>query len=148
VKFQRAAIERERKEKPKLLEAAKDASLDVSDELAADAARRAAADRLRRGRDASKSKPDKQSLDDLIADAIKSGKLPTEAALLASTQPPIIITQQTVDVKMDVTVNAPITGVPGEHGEEFGRRVNLIVGDRLQSEFRAAIDQLRPRLAR
>lgn len=94
------------------------------------------------------AKKDKQSLEDLISEAIKSGKLPEEAALLASTQPPIIITQQRVDVQMDVSVNAPVTGVPGESAELLGVRMVDIVRDQLQIQFRGAIDQLRPRLAK
>lgn len=93
-------------------------------------------------------KTEKKSLGDLLAEAIASGQLPESAALLASTQPPIIIPITNNNITMEVEVNAPVTGVPGEDAESIGDRMVDIVQDALRVEFLGAIDQLRPRLAK
>lgn len=92
--------------------------------------------------------PDKLSFAELIAQAIQSGTLPESAALLASTQPPIIIPITNIQVNMEVDATTNIEGVPGEDVETFGERVREIFTESLGTEMRTAMDELRPLLAR
>ncbi len=86
--------------------------------------------------------------DQLMVDAIKSGILPEAAALLTSTQPPIIIPITNVNVQMDVDASMEFDGVAGEDPETFIERVREVATDVLGTEFRSAIDELRPQIAR
>lgn len=86
--------------------------------------------------------------DQLLADAIKSGALPEAAALLTSTQPPIIIPITNINVQMDVDASMEFDGVAGEDADSFIERVREVATDVLGTEFRSAIDELRPQLAR
>lgn len=89
-----------------------------------------------------------ESLSDLLAGAIKSGALPESAALLASSQPPIIIPITNITVQMDVDASTEVNGIAGEDVESFGERVRDVVTEELGTQFRSAIDELRPQLAR
>ena len=89
-----------------------------------------------------------EDLSELLAAAIKSGQLPESAALLASTQPPIIIpiTNNTITVEVDAT--STFEGVPGENASEFVERAEEVFGDLWGRKMLEAIDELRPQLAR
>jgi hypothetical protein len=94
-------------------------------------------------------KPEKESLSDLLANAIKSGQLPESAALLASTQPPIII-GPIINNSVTVEVDAPLNfeGIQGENATEFVDRVGEVFEDLFGRKMLEAIDELRPQLAR
>jgi hypothetical protein len=89
-----------------------------------------------------------ESLNDILIEAIKSGQLPESAALLTSTQPPIIIPITNITVQMEVDASTEINGIAGEDVESFGERVRDVVVEALGTEMRDAMDQLRPQLAR
>ncbi len=91
---------------------------------------------------------DKQSLDELIADAIRSGKLPEEAALLASTQPPIIIPITNNNFDVDVQAPVTLTGIEGETAEELSGRFSEMFERGMSRVLIEALDVLRPKAAR
>ena len=104
--------------------------------------------RFRPFKEPTDAKKEKDSLSDLIAAAIKSGTLPESAALLASSQPPIIIpiTNNTFDVNVDMPVN--FEGVNGEGQASLLERFEEMLDDGLNKVFRTTIDQISPRMAR
>lgn len=93
-------------------------------------------------------KDGKESLPDLIANAIASGKLPEEAALLASTQPPIIIPITNNNFNVDVQAPVTLNGIEGETAEElsgrFGEMFQALFGRALSD----ALDVVKPKAAR
>lgn len=95
-----------------------------------------------------KQKDSGESLSDLVAGAIKSGKLPEAAALLASSQPPIIIpiTNQTFAIQVDAT--STIEGISGENAADLNERVGDIFEERMNMVMRTTMDQFSPQLAR
>lgn len=88
------------------------------------------------------------SLDELISEAIKSGKLPEEAALLASTQPPIIIPITNNNITVNVDAPTTIEGASAENAEDFRQIAREEFDNGLVGAVREAMDELRPQLAR
>jgi len=89
-----------------------------------------------------------KTFEELMAEAIKSGQLPEAAALLTSTQPPIIIPVTNINVQMDVDASMEFDGVAGNDLESFSEQMRAVATDVMGTEFRSAIDQLKPQLAR
>lgn len=89
-----------------------------------------------------------EDLNKLIADAIKSGKLPESAALLASTQPPIIVT--VTNNNMEVNVDAPVSidGAGAESVEGFVEQVKDIMEEGWTQILLNTMDQVRPQESR
>lgn len=93
-------------------------------------------------------KDKKDNLSELLAEAIKSGALPESAALLASTQPPIIIPITNINVQMDVDASMEFEGIAGEDDGSLIERFREVATDVLGTELRSAMDELRPQIAR
>ncbi len=92
--------------------------------------------------------PADKSFEELMADAIRSGQLPEAAALLTSTQPPIIITNTNINIQMDVDASMEFEGIAGESDGDLLERIREVATDVLGTEVRSAMDQLKPQLAR
>ena len=93
-------------------------------------------------------KPKKDDFADLLAGAIKSGQFPESAALLASTQPPIIIPITNIAVTVDVDATSTFEGVPGENALEFTGQAQDFLEEFWDRKMNTAMDELRPQLAR
>jgi hypothetical protein len=94
------------------------------------------------------AKKEKDSLSDLLAAAIKSGSLPESAALLASSQPPIIIPITNNNVEVNVDATSSFEGVPGENAAAFAERAESSFKELWTEAMRSTIGQIRPQLAR
>lgn len=101
-----------------------------------------------RGGGGKADKPADKSFEELMADAIRSGQLPEAAALLTSTQPPIIITNTNINVQMDVDASMEFEGIAGESDGDQIERFREVATDVLGTQVREAMDQLKPQLVR
>ncbi len=89
-----------------------------------------------------------KSFEELMADAIRSGQLPEAAALLTSTQPPIIITNTNISIQMDVDASMAFEGSAGESDADQIERFREVATEVLSTEVRSAMDQLDLQVAR
>lgn len=92
--------------------------------------------------------PADKSFEELMAEAIRSGQLPEAAALLTSTQPPIIITNTNNIITVEVDATSVFEGVPGENATEFSDRAVEFLEEFWGRKMRDGMDQLKPQLAR
>lgn len=104
--------------------------------------------RGRRGVGAKADEPADKSFEELMAEAIRSGQLPEAAALLTSTQPPIIITNTNNIITVEVDATSVFEGVPGENATEFSDRAVEFLEEFWGRKMRDGMDQLKPQLAR
>lgn len=102
---------------------------------------------IRDGAGKDKDEPD-SSFEQLMAEAIKSGRMPEAAALLTSTQPPILLTVTNINVDMTVDASMEFDGVAGQDPASFIEQVREVVIETFGTETRAAMNELRPQLAR